>query len=96
MQKYLWLIYLSIFSIILIDHKHYKANYRLFILGGIKMSQLILVNPSKVLEEKILEYKQEYLDFEETNINGSCGLALYIDFDEWLEIVLSIEKDNVC
>ena len=58
------------------------------------MSELILVNPSKVLEEKILEYKQEYLDFEETNINGSCGLTRYNDFDEWLEIVLSIEKDK--
>ena len=58
------------------------------------MSELILVNPSKVLEEKILEYKQEYLDFEETNINGRCGLACYND-DEWLEIVLSIEKDKL-
>lgn len=64
-------------------------------LGGINLSELILVNPSKVLEEKILEYKQEYLDFEETNINGSCGLARYNDFDEWLEIVLSIEKDKL-
>lgn len=73
----------------------YKANHRLFILGGIKLSELILVNPSKVLEEKILEYKQEYLDFGETNINGSCGLARYNDFDEWLEIVLSIEKDKL-
>lgn len=74
---------------------YYKANYRLFILRGIKLSELILVKPSKVLEEKILEYKQEYLDFKETNINGSCGLARYNDFDEWLEIVLSIEKDKL-
>jgi predicted acetyltransferase len=59
------------------------------------LSELILVNPSKGLEEKILEYKQEYLDFEETNINGSCGLSRYNDFDEWLEIVLSIEKDKL-
>ena len=59
------------------------------------MSELILVNPSKILEEKILEYKQEYLDFEETNINGSCGLVHYSDFDEWLEIVLSIKKDKL-
>ena len=59
------------------------------------MSELILVTPSKVLEEKILEYKKEYLNFEETTINGSCGLARYNDFDEWLEIVLSIEKDKL-
>lgn len=59
------------------------------------MSELILVKPSKVLEEKILEYKQEYLDFAETNINGSCGLYRCNDFDEWLEVVLSIEKDKL-
>ncbi|WP_204400396.1 GNAT family N-acetyltransferase [Alkaliphilus hydrothermalis] len=59
------------------------------------MSEIILVKPSKILEGKILEYKQEYLGFKETNINGSCGLAGYIDFDEWLEIVLSIEKDKL-
>lgn len=54
------------------------------------MSELILVKPSK-----ILEYKQEYLDFNETAINGSCGLYRYNDFDEWLDIVLSIEKDKL-
>ncbi|MEG0309116.1 MAG: GNAT family N-acetyltransferase [Clostridium sp.] len=59
------------------------------------MSELILVKPSKVLEERILEYKQEYLDFEELSINGGCGLARCNDFDEWLEIVLSIEKDKL-
>lgn len=59
------------------------------------MRDLILVKPSKALEERILEYKQEYLDFKETNINGSCGLYRCNDFDEWLEIVLSIEKDKL-
>lgn len=59
------------------------------------MSELILVKPLKVLEEKIIEYKQEYLEFEETNINGSCGLANYSDFNEWIELVLSIEKDKL-
>lgn len=49
------------------------------------MGELILVKPSKDLEEKTLDYKQEYLDFGEANINGSCGLARYNDFDEWLE-----------
>jgi len=59
------------------------------------LDELILVKPSKILKEKIMEYKQEYLNFEETNINGSCGLARYNDLDEWLEIVLSIEKDKL-
>jgi predicted acetyltransferase len=71
------------------------AKCGFFMSGGIKLSELILVKPSKVLEEKILEYKQEYLDFHETNINGSCGLVRYNAFDEWLEVVLSIEKDKL-
>jgi predicted acetyltransferase len=28
-------------------------------------------------------------------INGSCGLARFDNFDEWLELVLSIEKDKL-
>ena len=59
------------------------------------MNELILVKPSKALEERILEYKREYLSFGETNVNGSCGLSRYSDFDEWLELVLSIEKDRL-
>lgn len=59
------------------------------------MNELILVKPSKAMEERILEYKQEYLIYGETNINGSCGLYRYDDFDEWLELVLSIEKDKM-
>ncbi|MBI9014658.1 MAG: GNAT family N-acetyltransferase [Clostridiales bacterium] len=59
------------------------------------MNGLSLVTPSKALEEKILEYRQEYFYFEEDNINGSCGLARYSDFDEWLNIVLSIKQDQL-
>jgi len=49
------------------------------------LSELILVNPSKVLEEKIIEYRQEYLDFEETNIDGSCGLARGGKYEVYIE-----------
>lgn len=59
------------------------------------MNDLILIRPSKVLEREILEYRQEYFDFGETQVNGSCGLAYYNDFDEWLNLVLSIEKDKL-
>lgn len=58
-------------------------------------SNLFLVKPSKVLEGKIWEYRQEYFDFGETQVNGSCGLAYYHNFDEWLNLVLSIEKDKL-
>lgn len=36
-------------------------------------NNLLLVKPSKALEKEILEYKQEYFDFGETRVNGSCG-----------------------
>lgn len=59
------------------------------------MGTLILVKPSKELEKSILEYRQEYFNFGETHINGSCGIAYYDDFNEWLNNVLSIEKDKL-
>lgn len=59
------------------------------------MDDLILVRPSKELEKSIWEYRQEYFDFGETNVNGSNGMAHYNDFDEWLEIVTSIEKEKL-
>lgn len=59
------------------------------------MNDLILIRPSKVLEREIMEYRQEYFDFGESQVNGSCGLAYYDNFDEWLNLVLSIEKDKL-
>lgn len=58
-------------------------------------SNLFLVRPSKVLEREINEYKQEYFDFGETQVNGSCGLAYYDNFDEWLDLVTSIKKGKL-
>lgn len=58
-------------------------------------NELIIIRPSFELKEAILEYRQEYFDFGETQINGSCGLANSNNFDEWLELVLSIEKDKL-
>ncbi|WP_455718560.1 GNAT family N-acetyltransferase, partial [Anaerosporobacter sp.] len=47
------------------------------------------------LEKSIWEYRQEYFNFGETHINGSCSIAYFNDFNEWLNIVLSIEKDKL-
>lgn len=59
------------------------------------LDELYLVKASKVLEKEIMDYRQEYSDHGEGHINGCCGLSHYNDFNEWLEIVLSIEKDNL-
>jgi len=56
------------------------------------MNNLFLIRPSKVLEREIWEYRQEYFDFGETNVNGSCGLAYNDNFHKWLNFVLSKEK----
>jgi len=59
------------------------------------MDNLILIKPSKAWEKNIWEYRQEHFTFGETYVNGSCGMTNYTDFDEWLEVVLSIEKDRL-
>ena len=56
---------------------------------------LLITRPSIKMESDILEYRQEYLDFGETSINGSCGLSHYECFDEWLELTLSIENERL-
>lgn len=58
-------------------------------------SSLFLVRPSKGMEGDIWEYRQEYFGFGETQVNGSCGLAYHDSFDEWLNLVHSIEKHRL-
>ena len=58
-------------------------------------NRLVLVKPSKLLEQEILMYKQEHFTYGENQVHGSCGLAYYDNFDEWLNLVLSIEKDEL-
>ena len=47
------------------------------------------------MEKEILEYKQEHFIYGDRQIHGTCGLAYYDNFDEWLELVLSIEADKL-
>lgn len=59
------------------------------------MEGLRLVRPSKDMEKDILEYKQEFLDFGESRINGSCGITFFEKFDDWLYTVTSIVEDKL-
>lgn len=59
------------------------------------VNDLILIRPSKILEKEILMYKQEHLSYGDRSVHGTCGLVYYDDFDEWLKLVLSIEKDEL-
>ncbi len=58
------------------------------------MNELKLIKPSKNLQSDIWNYRQECFDYGETRINGSCGISFFDNFDEWLQLVLSIEKDK--
>jgi predicted acetyltransferase len=59
------------------------------------INELILIRPSYELKEAIWEFRQEYFDFGEPHINGTCGMTNFDNFEEWLELVLSIEKDKL-
>ena len=50
-------------------------------------STLVLVPPSREMEQAILAYRQAFLDQGEPRINGSCGLHGFADFDSWFQVV---------
>ncbi len=58
----------------------------------IENKELVLLRPSKDLENKIMEYRQEFMQYNKNknNINGSCSLHRFASFDEWLDRV------NIC
>lgn len=58
-------------------------------------NNLSLVKPTKILEKEILMYREEHFICGEKQVHGSCGLAYYDDFDKWLDLVLSNEKNSL-
>ena len=58
-------------------------------------NRLVLVKPSKHMEQEILMYKQEHFSYGDKQVHGSGGLAYYDNFDKWLYYILSIEKDEL-
>ena len=59
----------------------------------IENKEIILLRPSKDLENRIMEYRKDYMQYNEmikkdnNNINGSCSLHRFDSFDEWLDRV---------
>ena len=49
-----------------------------------KYDKLILRKPTKEDEIKIMEYKQEFIDYKDS-IHGGCGLQEFNDYDLWLK-----------
>lgn len=62
----------------------------------IENNELMLIRPNKDLENQIMEYRQEYMQYNEkimkikNNINGSCSLHRFDSFNKWLDRV------NIC
>jgi predicted acetyltransferase len=53
------------------------------------MSNLFLIEPTRELETAAMQYRNDYIVYGETHINGSCGFIHYSNYDEWLQKVTS-------
>jgi len=56
------------------------------------MSELMLIEPSKELETSAMQYRNEFIEYGELQINGSCGFFHYSNYDEWLDNVTLAHK----
>jgi len=54
-----------------------------------------LVEAAKEYEKQAMDYRQEFIDHKEKEINGSSGFIEYENYDDWLEMVLA-QKKNEC
>ena len=59
------------------------------------IDSVVLVRPSREMKAEIWAYRQEFFDYGEARINGSCGLAFFDDFEEWLAVATSIVKEKL-
>lgn len=53
------------------------------------MSDLYLIEPTIEMEVSAMQYRQEYIAYGETYINGSLGFISYTKYAEWLKEVIS-------
>ena len=58
------------------------------------MSGLILVEPTKEMENYAMMYRNDYILHGEAHINGSCGFIHYSNYNEWLEKVRSAHNKD--
>ena len=57
-------------------------------------NELVLVSPSKAMEEEITKYKEEHFAAGDMMVHGSGGLAYFDSFDEWLKHIETISKTD--
>ena len=56
--------------------------------------ELVLVYPTKDMEEQIFQYKKEHFDYGDMQVHGTGGLAYFDSFDEWLGHINTIRDLN--
>ena len=59
------------------------------------MLNVALVEASKIYEKQVMDYRQEFIECGEKEINGSSGLQEYDNYDDWLQKTV-VEKDIEC
>lgn len=57
-------------------------------------SELVLIRPTKAMEQEITEYKEEHFGAGDMQVHGSGGLAYFDSFDEWLKHIETISEVN--
>ncbi|MCL2752713.1 MAG: GNAT family N-acetyltransferase [Defluviitaleaceae bacterium] len=67
---------------------------KIYVLEG-TMLKVSLVEASKIYEKQVMDYRQEFIECGEREINGSSGLLEYDNYDKWLRDVM-VEKDIKC
>lgn len=53
-----------------------------------------LVEAAKEYEKQAMAYRQEFIDCGEKEINGSSGLIEYENYDDWLEKIMALKKQE--
>jgi len=59
------------------------------------MSDVELVEASKICEKQAMAYRQEFIDYGEKEINGSSGFIEYDSYDDWLKKIAA-QKEIKC
>lgn len=54
--------------------------------------ELYLKDPSREMEADAMLYRNEYIEFGETHINGSLGFYGYDDYGKWLDDVIAARR----
>lgn len=56
------------------------------------MDEIRLINVKNVPIDKVMQFRESFLNKGEKSINGSRGLHNYKEYDDWIKLVIECEK----